>query len=472
MSVRRPLAVLAAVAALAAWLDFSRLHQSHHADSLVPVLAGLTAWTPFYWGQDRFGMLVPLLTLPIRSPGAHLLTHGFLVLALSVWSLILLVRVLLPRHLAWAPPLAVLLALLFLLAPADQRFNILWVQPYSVSFALGLVALGLLQRRGALRVGAAAALFLAGAWVNIGMAVVVGPLALWRALFVDTDRSGLARLRFAALALGLQLLATLVSLRLSQAMPLPHTPSELLPVAVWPEGAATLLRGAWVDPAVRAWVSCALALAALGLCSLVSARVRAAAAPVLVAAAGLACTAYIPFAVVMASKWVMQNGYPLRYLDPSLVLLQAACALLATLPVLALPVRRFVLAAASVWTVALSTLIAVGPPSYRVVRDAFESRWGASARDVIAARATHVTGNYWNVWPTVFYADWLLGTQDRRHWPYGITDRSDATLERALAVPRPRVAALEGSGRWIGLLGPHAWLEVERRPTCLVVTPR
>ncbi len=42
--------MLAAVAALAAWLDYSRLQEGHHGDSLVPVLTGLTAWTPFFWG--------------------------------------------------------------------------------------------------------------------------------------------------------------------------------------------------------------------------------------------------------------------------------------------------------------------------------------------------------------------------------------------------------------------------------------
>src|SRR5271165_5634233 len=113
--MRRPLGVLAAVVGLAAWLDFSRLQEGHHGDSLVPVLTGLTAWTPFFWGQDRFGMLVPLLALPVRDPEAHLLLQGFLVIGLSVWGLILLVRTLLPRGFPWGPPAALFLVLLLLL---------------------------------------------------------------------------------------------------------------------------------------------------------------------------------------------------------------------------------------------------------------------------------------------------------------------------------------------------------------------
>src|SRR4029077_11756254 len=40
----------------------------HQSDSLIPVLVSLQKWTPFYWDQDRMGMLVPLLTLPLRQP--------------------------------------------------------------------------------------------------------------------------------------------------------------------------------------------------------------------------------------------------------------------------------------------------------------------------------------------------------------------------------------------------------------------
>ncbi len=29
-------------------VDFSRLQEGHHGDSLVPVITGLTAWTPFF----------------------------------------------------------------------------------------------------------------------------------------------------------------------------------------------------------------------------------------------------------------------------------------------------------------------------------------------------------------------------------------------------------------------------------------
>jgi hypothetical protein len=468
---RSPLAVVGVVVALAAWLDFSRLQEGHHADSLLPVLTGLTQWTPFFWGQDRFGMLIPLLALPVHDPEAHLLLQGFLVISLSVWGLILLVRTLLPREYPWAPAVALLLVLLLLLAPTDQRFNILWVQPYTLSLSLGLSAVELLRRSGALRLLAAAVLFLAAAWVNTGVGVVVAPLVAWRACFIDAGRSGLARWRFlfangAFLALG-----SFCSARLSQAAFVPHTVFATLPAAAWRETATELLRGAWTNADIRLWVSVALGLAALGSLSLISASVRSEARPSLLAAAGLGLTATVSFAAVSTSSWVAGNGYALRYLIPPLLLFEATCCLLATLPLVALPVvRRSVASWTSAGAVGLAVLIAVGPPSHQAVVRAFESRWGTTAREVIAARATHVTGDYWKVWPTVFYATWLLGTPRRRDWPYGLTDRSIATLKESRAVPHPRVAVLDGRSIWLGLLGAHWWVVTELGSTLFILT--
>jgi hypothetical protein len=473
MSLRRPLAVFAAVAALAAWLDFSRLQQLHHADSLVPVLSGLTAWTPFFWGQDRFGMLISLLALPVRDPLAHLLLHGFLVIGLSCWGLILLVRILLPEAFPWAPAAALLLGLLLLLAPPDQRFNILWVQPYTLSFSLGLSAVALLRRPGAMRLAAAAVLYLAAAWVNVAVGVVVAPLVAWRALFVDGGRSGLARWRSLLLNAALLAAATVCSTKLSKAVTLPHTPMDILPSAVWPTAVRELLASASNDPQVHGWVLVAVVCALGGLCFLAHARVRAEARPALVAAAGLALTALVPFAAAATSRWVAVNGFSLRYLTPSLLLLEASCCLLATLPLLALPTEfRSRLAWLSAAFVGLCVLVTVGPPSRAAVVQAFESRWGDAARNVIASRATHVTGDYWQVWPTVLYADMLLGTAGRHDWPYGITDRSIATLEKARAVAQPRVVVLEGRGMWLGLLGARAWTVSERHPSYLILTVR
>ncbi len=469
--MRARIAAPTSVAALAAWLDFSRLQEFHHADSLVPVLTGLTAWTPFYWGQDRYGMLIPLLALPVRDPASHLLLQGFLTMALSVWGLILLVQILLPRSVPWTAAAALLVILLLLIPPAEEvRFNILWVQPYMLSIGLALTAMKLVNRRSTSRIATAALLYLAAAWVNVSMATVVAPLVLWRALVTDYGRLGLARLRFAVINLLFVAIATYASVRLSQAVSLPHNSTELVPAAAWPSAARALFRAASGYEKVRAWVGMALGLAALGLLGLAAASVRRFARPILSAACGLVLTAIVPFVLAASSRWVAQNNYSVRYLIPTFVLLQAACCLLATLPMLTLHAdQQRALNWASVAAVAIALLLAVGPPSRKAVEHAFESRWGTTAREVIAGRATHVTGDYWKVWPTVFYASWLLGTPGRKDWPYGLADRSIATLSRSRAVSHPRVAAIGSVTTGLALLGPQRWYIAERRPTCVIL---
>ncbi len=51
---------LLVLASAAICLDLSTIHQYHASDSLLPVLVSLQHWTPFFWLQDRVGMLVPL----------------------------------------------------------------------------------------------------------------------------------------------------------------------------------------------------------------------------------------------------------------------------------------------------------------------------------------------------------------------------------------------------------------------------
>ena len=48
----------------------------HNADSLIPIFESLDFWLPFYWGQDRFGMLLPLLALPIRNSFWNLIAQN------------------------------------------------------------------------------------------------------------------------------------------------------------------------------------------------------------------------------------------------------------------------------------------------------------------------------------------------------------------------------------------------------------
>ncbi len=151
------LAVFAALAAAAALLDLGAgLHRLEDGDSLVPVLVSLQRWTPFYWDQERFGMLVPALALPVRDPLANLLLQrGLMVLAGLAAGVLLARHVLAGRD--WRLAGALAAAGLVAFAPAEWRFQYLGSQPYGLSLALALAGLAVAEpgadgRRGPARI--------------------------------------------------------------------------------------------------------------------------------------------------------------------------------------------------------------------------------------------------------------------------------------------------------------------------------
>src|SRR5262245_54281641 len=87
-----PWLLTCAIAAIC--IDLGSFHRLENADAIVPVLSSLYRWTPFYWGANRFGLLVPLLALPWSHPLWNLLVQQ----GLTIFSG-LAVLFLLPRHL-------------------------------------------------------------------------------------------------------------------------------------------------------------------------------------------------------------------------------------------------------------------------------------------------------------------------------------------------------------------------------------
>src|SRR5437870_5784088 len=87
------LIMLTVCASIATWVNLGTLHRSHTGDSLIPILVSLYRWTPFYWEQDRIGMLIPLLARPFRSPLVNLLVQD----GLTTWCG-LMAMFLLPRY--------------------------------------------------------------------------------------------------------------------------------------------------------------------------------------------------------------------------------------------------------------------------------------------------------------------------------------------------------------------------------------
>ena len=414
----RTAALLGAVALAAALLDLGTLHRLEHADAIVPVLVSLQRWTPFYWDQERYGMLVPLLALPVRDPLWNLLLQRLLLVLAGLGAVVLLARHALPDR-DWPLAGALAAALLLPLAPEGWRFEYLGDQPYGLSLALALLGLALAEppppdarragaRRRRARVAAGLALVLLAHWVNAATGVLLGALALARAaedLREGVDRGVVAdRLRVDAALLALGLAsgqATLWAWPALTGLPL-RLPLGFLPPAEWP--------GAWRAVAAAAaadqgrWLAGLAAIAAAGVAALSLPSLRHARRGAVVRAATLAAAALAYAAFAGALRWVAENHFHWRYLAPAGLLLHlGAAALLAEPLAHAARLARPALAAALV-ALPAAALAVGGPPSLAGVRADLDRVAGRWTEDVLAAGCDLVAGDYWSTWPAVWHA--------------------------------------------------------------------
>ncbi|BDG01845.1 hypothetical protein [Anaeromyxobacter oryzae] len=479
------LATFAALAAAAVLLDLGRLHALEHGDSIVPVLVSLQRWTPFYWDQERYGMLVPLVALPVRDPLWNLLLQRLLLVLAGLAAVVLLARhVLAGREWRVAGALATVLVLLSW--PAPWLFEYLGDQPYGLGLALALAGLAVAEpgpggRRGPARLGAGLALVLLAHWVNAATGLLLVPLAVARAGVDLADgeprRAALDRLVVDGALLVAGLAAGQVLLRLYpvfSGQPL-RLATGALPVAEWPRAwAAYLGRAAREAGAIAAATG---AVAAAGAAALLLPAVRPHARAVLLRAGALVAGAAVYALLTGTFAWVRDNAWHWRYLAPAVLLVQlAAVAPLAEALAAAGRLARAALPGA-VALVPLAALAAAGPPSLARVRADLDRVAGRWTEDVLAARCDLVTGDYWSVWPAVWHVAWSGRARGTPVRVYGLAHRANPTVpawrdrpSSTLRVCRVRGAegaadrALRDYGLWPARV-------VERRATVDVLVP-
>ncbi|HUR53015.1 MAG TPA: hypothetical protein VMZ71_02710, partial [Gemmataceae bacterium] len=157
------------------------VHRLHTSDSLIPVLASLYAWEPFFWEQDRVGMLWPLLASPIRDPFANALAQTAAVIFCTLLVPLLLGLVLFRRR--DVAPLAAGVVNVWYLAAAPEMFvqNHFVSSYHSSATAIACAALLLLRDGGGWWRWVVGGLLLAVAhWVYVAVVVFVLPVAVVR----------------------------------------------------------------------------------------------------------------------------------------------------------------------------------------------------------------------------------------------------------------------------------------------------
>ena len=416
-------------AVVAVWLDFSRIHEMLNPDSIIFSLASLYEWRPFFWEQDRVGMLWPLLFSWSRHPLLTLLLQTGTTTYLGLSMPVLFARVITP-HRAGPAIATAASALVMACIVRDDRLqsvildNWLVVCNFPGALTLAFAALLTLERRGGGwgrwvgRVALGWLLLLAAHWVYLGIILFLVPFVLYRGwLPGPTPAPTWRRIIFRPLfdpGVRLFLIGTVISVAAVFAL-MAHvwatdpsvapTPTRELPMEHWPWVWGSMVGTLFLEPGVPAVAITLAVAAAIGLVIGVRKDRTAVGAmalrtlPVILAAAG-------EFAFLGTRFWVENNSYHPRYLVAVGTGVCLSVLLIGLAPVLG---RWWPGRWAGVIAFALlfgACTFQFGWPGSDVPRRSVETAcWGYA--DEIDDDVDGVAGDYPHTWPVVFHTNLL-----------------------------------------------------------------
>jgi hypothetical protein len=469
----------------ALWIDFGAFHRLHNSDSIVPVMVSLIRWTPFYWEQDRLGMLVPLLAIPFRNPLANLLAQSAFNAFCGLAAFFLCARYVVRR--AWLFTGAVSASFFLLFNSKETIFQYLGLaQPYGVGMFLGLGGLLLLENvkySRPLRISFGLICLLAASWVNAAVIFVLLPLIFFR-WYSDSDkyqrswrlgsiqeRSGnnkvssngrrdfflqlmLRAMRCLNYEMGIALVLVFLSFVAnyvfsgiaSYSAAYGDWPYSPIQPWRWPTVWFEFGKNIWSEYLVESWGIALASLLVLGVFVrlLPSGRAHRTNPP----AVNLMASSLVSFLLMGSLSHIQSTEFDPRFALQSMVLLQVGAVAWALLPVHALLSLsgRKALMAAGIFLFLSAPSYLYGWPSLAKVRTDINETLGQYTAEILQSGATHIVGNYWKVWPATFHVNMALYEMgsDRRVW--GVTTRSAPTRVFWSGIPpeKMRLAAVVG----------------------------
>ena len=416
---------------MATWIAFSSVHRYHTADTLLPVLVSVLKWTPFYWGQDRFGMLIPLLAVPIHSPFAILLFQTWLGAFAALFATFLILRYATGKGPTWLLSGAIANLTVLAVLPPQVQCDWFLAEPYAASLSLAASALLLLEKATPIRWIFATVLMILAHWVNVSAFTLLVPLVIVHYL-AQKQRSDWNRV-IPCLAIGAA--AGLIMMRASHYRGVTRVGMD--PTGVWLNAWRQQLQAISKSqtPYVMIFLVWVAPAAAAVFFQLIRRDVRA---KDLAAAAVLGVSGAVNWLFVGTLVWVRLNLYSLRYTLPALLLCVCALVVLEISSLGSWVARKEVLVIS-----VLLTFAAIGHkygrPSVAEVRAVIDQQFGRMTDDILNSKAALLAGNYWNVWPAVFHANLTLYERGEREHVYGLTERSLVTTALWSQVPQSRL---------------------------------
>ena len=429
----------------AVWLDLTSFHNLLTSDSIVFVLASLYEMRPFFWEQDRIGMLIPLAASWCDSPFHNLLLQTGAMIFIGLTMPVMLARVLTPHRMA---PLAITLcnALFLLLAPSKIHENWLLVCNYPSALLLGLFAVSLVDRYPGrvLSTIACAVLLLLAHWQYFGVILYLGPLIAFRAWCRTGPGApvggrflprpfGDARSRVACpLALVAFGAIWLAMTRVRNSNPIiVQTSSDALPAEHWPETWQRLIATTAALPRMDEYALGLMVVCGIGLL-LGAIFNRRTLATMAVAALPALLAAIVELGILGTREWTAANEYHPRYLVAATTTVAAILALLGLVPLLErIPRRREPLAIVLAGLLVLAGATGrYGWPSPQGVRTLLDEKCGTMTPLLLETQCEAVGGDYWVVWLAMFHVNMTLHERGDDRVVFGLGYRCEPMTRR------------------------------------------
>jgi len=411
--------------------NLSAIHRFNNAESLIPIFLSLDRWTPFYWGQTRFGMLVPLLASGIRNPLLNLLFQTQINVLSLFGSFLLFDCLVNPPSSGWVRITRACLAMSLCLAILRNdaklyHLGFLPGHPYSVSLCLltaALVTVGFgsnLVAVPSVRFAGFFGLSLLALYVNEGN--FLAALILTMALPTEGGYHVLRRLASASAIVAGELLMRFLSSFYGTPLPFRLAPLEYLP-----DAATSMLDQLWaqlVSP-FSAAVFGILVVSSVVL-TFFFWRINFRRQVLTLLAVGMTSVAV---AILTTSlEWLEHNLYDVRYwTTPLLLVLMSGTLAVTSRAAVPLPRTTAVIAAVILASVSVYEF---GFPSMQRMRASLLEATTYHHHALVSLGCTHFVGDAWQVWNSAFGS--RLIDPGRPITP--VTDRAQAIFEGAPAL--------------------------------------
>ena len=379
-----------------------------NADDLLPSIISLQKLTLYYWEQNRFGNLLPLLTAWIQNPGENAYVQILLRVAAGMVAPVFFTALFFRKAKdVWRAALAADCLMLVAASPMLIHETFIVATPYATSLCCAGLAVLVLrrawsqpagwQRQGLIALGTTA--LLAAHIVNYGLLMIALPLLAVLTMRAPTPE----RVRLLLLTCATALVALLLPAMFASQYPTSMAIRLSLEAMEIFLAEVLSCAGLWFIPAI------ALPIGLSWLASRQGAIPRSP-RPMALLAAASGIAAFVLFLLAASSEHVMLNSYSPRYFVPAFLMLLALGgigiwqSLRQIIPTRAVRDALFVLIAMLMLIGSRGRLAGDEGPTTDIIgwnkaqlAHAVATRHGALSLDGIA-------GTYWDTWPSVFAA--------------------------------------------------------------------